>query len=334
MPTRLFSYALWFLGLALVLAFNLHYHDQAVVFRGIAETGELNISSESSAEIARIHVVPGQSVRPGDTLVELRRAELDLRLEQIRRESQHVQGQTSASASDIDRRVGEIRAALDTRRNQIRLEIRQLQDLRRRSRELAEKLQLPEGPVDSSQGVTVQIRALERELALAESSGTSQIRLLQGSRGIQNVSGQAQALSLSQEARLLEAEKSKLAILATETAVVGTVNFHAGEKVGALVPILTLMARTPTLVRGYLQENVPCPVMAGDTVAIHSSLGARTVPGQVVGLGTRIVELPLRLRKIPTIAIWGREVTVRIPARNEFLLGELVSVEPTRGAAR
>lgn len=333
MPPRLLSYGLWLLGVALVLAFNLHYHDQTAVFRGIAETGELNIASESSAEIVQIHVVPGQAVRPGDTLVRLRRPELDLRMEQIRRESQHVQGQTSASASDADRRVGEIRAALDTRRNQIRLEIRQLQDLRKRARELAEKLQLPDGTTDSSQGVTVQIRALERELALAESSSNSQIRLLQGSRGMQNTSGQAQSLSLSQEARLLEAEKSKLVILATQAAVVGSVNFHDGEKVGALAPILTLTARTPTLVRGYLQENVPSSVQPGDTVLIHSSLGAGSVPGNVVGLGTRIVELPLRLRKIPTIAVWGREVTIRIPPENGFLLGELVSVEPVPGDA-
>jgi len=329
MRTRLLAFAFWLAAVGLILFLNFRFQGQTEVFRGIAETSEITVTTESAAEIAQVFVTQGQTVQAGDTLVRLKRPDLDLRLQQISRESQHVQGQTSASSSDIDRRVGEVRAALSTRSNQIRLEIRQLQDLRKRSQELAERLQVRPAPTsDSSQAVTLQIKALERELALAESSAQSQIALLQGSRGIQHSSGQAQASSLSEESRLISTEKARLVILATQTAVVGAINFHAGEKVNPFNPILTLMAPTPTLVRGYLQENVVSALRSGDSVKVVSTLEGSTVGGQVVGLGTRIVELPLRLRRIPTIAVWGREVTIRIAPQNRLLLGELVTIEP------
>lgn len=336
MRTRLLSFAFWLAAVGLIVFLNFHFQGQTGVFRGIAETSEITVTTESAAEITQIFVTQGQTVHAGDTLVRLKRPDLDLRLQQINRESQHVQGQTSASSSDIDRRVGEVRAALNTRSNQIRLEIRQLQDLRKRSQELAERLQVRTAPAsDSSQAVTLQIKALERELALAENSAQSQVALLQGSRGMQHSSGQAQASSLSEESRLISSEKSRLVILATQTGVIGTINYHAGEKVNPFNPILTLMAPTPTLVRGYLQENATSPLHAGDTVKVVSSLEGSTIDGQVVGLGTRIIELPLRLRRISTIAVWGREVTIRIAPQNRLLLGELVSIEPRiKGASR
>jgi hypothetical protein len=49
-------------------------------------------------------------------------------------------------------------------------------------------------------------------------------------------------------------------------------------------------------------------------------------PGEIVGVGARIVEYPERLRKRPDILIWGREIIVRLPPENRFLLGEKVRI--------
>ncbi len=51
-----------------------------------------------------------------------------------------------------------------------------------------------------------------------------------------------------------------------------------------------------------------------------------TADGTVVGMGTRIVEYPVRLRKNPDLQIWGREVVIRIPETNRFILGEKVMI--------
>jgi len=52
--------------------------------------------------------------------------------------------------------------------------------------------------------------------------------------------------------------------------------------------------------------------------------------GEVVGVGARIVEYPLRLRKRPDIQMWGREVQILIPPENQFLLGEKLIITPVR----
>jgi HlyD family secretion protein len=330
------SFGIWTLGLALVVAFNLRYEGQSDSFRGVADTLETVITTESVSEIARIHVASGQTVRKGDTLVRLSRIDLDQRQEQINRERQHVQGQTQASATDLDRRVNEIRASLETRRSQIRLEVRQLRELSERSQDLARRLQVSGvgAPSDTS-AAQIRIKGLEHELAVAESSAKSQISLLQGSRGTQNTGGLAQNSSFSAEAKLLDQERSRLVLLAPQDGVIGSVFFREHDKVNAFAPIVSMMARYPTLVHGYLQENIAASLAAGDCVTVASTIhSGHLTRGLVVGLGTRIIEMPIRLRKVPTLPVWGREVTIRIPAENRFLLGELVSIrsmKPTGG---
>jgi len=49
----------------------------------------------------------------------------------------------------------------------------------------------------------------------------------------------------------------------------------------------------------------------------------------VLGLGSRIVELPARMWKAPGVPLWGREVIVRIDTTNPLLQGEMVSVQRT-----
>jgi hypothetical protein len=51
-----------------------------------------------------------------------------------------------------------------------------------------------------------------------------------------------------------------------------------------------------------------------------------TYSGSVVGLGSRIVEIPSRLRKIPELKIYGREVIIEITKENSFLQKEKVSI--------
>lgn len=330
MRARLLSFAFWLAAVGLVVFLNVRFQGQAEVFRGIADTLETVLTTESVSEIARIDATPGQTVRKGDTLVRLIRPDLDLRMQQIGREMQHVQGQTMASATDLDRRVNEIKAGLETRRSQIHLEVQQLQELNRRSQDLARRLQVAgSGVQGDTSAAQIQIRGLEQELAVAESSARSQIALLKGSRGTQNSSGQAQSTSFSAETRLLDQERSRLVLLAPQDGVIGSVYFREHDKVNAFAPILSMTAKAPTLIRGYLRENIATALHGGDSVTIVSmSIPDQEIKGVVVGLGTRIVEFPVRLRHIPTIPLWGREVLIRIGPDNRFLLGEQVAIRP------
>jgi len=50
------------------------------------------------------------------------------------------------------------------------------------------------------------------------------------------------------------------------------------------------------------------------------------VVGEVVGLSSRIVPFPTRMWKMPELPVYGREVTIKIPEENPFLLGEMVTI--------
>ena len=49
--------------------------------------------------------------------------------------------------------------------------------------------------------------------------------------------------------------------------------------------------------------------------------------GIVTGLGSRVVETPVRLRKIPEVSTYGREILVSIPPDNSFIQKEKVVIE-------
>jgi hypothetical protein len=49
--------------------------------------------------------------------------------------------------------------------------------------------------------------------------------------------------------------------------------------------------------------------------------------GVISGLGHRIIEIPERLRKIPELRTYGREVLIEIPNNNHFLQKEKVLLQ-------
>ena len=57
----------------------------------------------------------------------------------------------------------------------------------------------------------------------------------------------------------------------------------------------------------------------------------KAVKGEVVGLSSRIVPFPTRMWKMPELPVYGREVTIKIPEDNSFLLGEMVSIAEVHG---
>ncbi|MDO5577138.1 MAG: hypothetical protein Q4F84_08660, partial [Fibrobacter sp.] len=127
--------------------------------------------------------------------------------------------------------------------------------------------------------------------------------------------------------RLYTEQKEKLVITAKEDGVVGAVFCREGEMVSAFDSIATLHTKSPSFVQGYIHEQLHSSIGLGQKVLVRSMAKEKdVVQGEVIGIGTRIVEYPIRLRKVPEVLMWGREVTVRIPPNSGFLLGEKVAI--------
>jgi multidrug resistance efflux pump len=139
---------------------------------------------------------------------------------------------------------------------------------------------------------------------------------------------------LEEERSYLERQRNNLYVFAEIDGIVGSVNFKRGERAPAFSPIVTILPDSPTFVQGFIYESQQSSVKPGSHVKINSLTNAgASVQGRVISVGSRFVEIPVRLApsiKGDTSGVWGREVTVEIPKDSQIILGEKVQISPVR----
>ena len=293
------------------------YQGKAAMFRGIAESSETIISLPSPTEIVKIYVVPGQEVKPGDTIVVINRPDLTLRVAELTRELDALEGRSNLSSAEIDQKVAEVKANLESRRLTLLAEIRNLEAEYESNKAISAKLKSlsnSKSKADGNDAMAMRIKSLKNELAVATRSANEQIALLRGSNKLQKSSGKTEAANIRKELAELRKQQKELTQIAKENWVVGDVNVRDGEK----------------LIRGYINEQIYENTNLGEAVKVTSLTGkGKAVIGEVVGLSSRIVPFPTRMWKMPEIPVYGREVTIKIPEENKFLLGEMVTITET-----
>jgi multidrug resistance efflux pump len=320
-------------GVTAVLAgITMYFSSEPTKFYGIADTKETIINAYASVEIRKIPVVQGQTVTAGDTLVVLDRPELVLKINEISHMLSEYKArkiyQTTSSRSEVK----QIQAEQAERINEITAKIRELEAQYEMNRKLVAELRSLKKEesdlVDSTDNpILAQIKSLRSLLESAKNPSQIQIERINKQLTTADDPLAAQVQRLSDELSLLQKEQSKLVICAQMNGMIGTVKFKEGEKVSPFDTILTLHEAAPSYVKGYIHENVYSHVAVGDTVRVVSFSDDRQgFAGRVVGVGSRIVDYPERLRKRQDIPIWGREVVIKIPENNSFLLGEKVLI--------
>ena len=323
----------WILCVIFAIVLGFVYQGKVAMFRGIAEASETIISVPSATEIVKVHVVPGQELKVGDTIVVINRPDLTLRISEVTREIDALEGRSSLSSAEIDQKVADVKANLETRRLTLNAEIRNLETEYQKNKEISAKLKSLSSSNTASGGddaMAMRIKSLKNELALATRSANEQIALLRGSSKLQKASGKSEVENLKKELAELQKQQEDLVQIAKEDWVVGDVNVRDGEKVSSFAPIVTLTHKSPTLVRGYINEQVYRNMDVGETVKVTTLAGTgKAVVGEVVGLSSRIVPFPTRMWKMPELPMYGREVTIKIPEENPFLLGEMVTITET-----
>lgn len=322
-----------------LVALTAYYRSEPDTFYGIADARENVISSEGGVEIRRIPVVEGQMVRMGDTLLAAHNPELELRLSQISHELNELRTRKSAHATLTRTEILQLKAQQEERVSEIRAEIRELEAQYELNKQLVSELRSLDreksagsGDADDRNPILVKIKSLRRMLELAQDPSKVYENRLASALSSDGDPLSEQISRLEDEMRILEADRQRLLFTAQIDGVIGSVNFKVGDKVSAFTPILTLHAASPSFVRGYIHEDVYSQVGVREKVRVQGIQNhAKPVEGVVVGVGTRIVEYPERLRKRADILIWGREVIIQIPPGNRFLLGEKVRITLPKG---
>lgn len=309
---------------------TLYYRSEPDTFYGIADTKEIVISSGSPVEIRRVMVAQGQMVKQGDSLLQLHDPELDLRISQITHELNELRSRKNAHATLSISEVRQFQAQQEEKVSELRAEISELEAQYNLNKQLVSELRSLEKDKagtkigdEAGNPIKIKIESLKRMLALARDPSGAYANRLNDALSSSGDPMIEQVKRLEDELAMLLEEKKNLFISAQISGLIGSVNFKQGERASPFTPIVTLHAESPSFVRGYIHEDVYSQVALGQVVAVQSNLDRKhKIMGEVVGVGARIVEYPERLRKRAEILIWGREIIIRLPPQNRFLLGE------------
>ena len=326
-------YFLWILALGAVALMSLDGKEETTDFQGIADTREVIVNSENAVEIKKFHVIPGQEVKADDLLVELDQPELNMKINEISHELEEFKNRRVIDVEEHKSRIRQLKAESASVASEINYKIKQLKSRHDFNKNLTSGLKSIQ-PVNKSgktgaagSPIALEIESLKKERELALNRISIEMERFQAELEAPESPVTIRVQSLEKELKMLERRKENLLIFSLIDGVIGSIHFKPGEKASPFAPILTLYTKTPSYVRGYIHENLYNRISLGEKVSVVSTSGKNCcTEGEVVGIGSRIVEFPQRLRKRPEIQMWGREVQIKISEGNAFLLGERVMV--------
>ena len=320
--------------LAIVLAVFLYNYSQkqtesSELFFGFAENKETEMNLDYPVKVDKIMVKPGDYISAGTQLAELTQITLskDINDEQLR--INELTSEFTTKKNDIESEIAVLMSRKDQELKEIDAEIEKMKAERKFNESLSSGLQTLDikPSQESKQLFESELAALEDKKALINSNYSALINSknlrIEDEKGIYN----AAVRRHKSDVGFAEEKIKKLDLKSPSNALVGNVHIKEGEYIQSFKTMVTLYEPNPTLVAGFVHETMIVDVNVGDKFYIRSALNPNNqCTGVVTGMGSRIVEIPERLRKMPELKTYGREVLISIPPDNKFLQKEKVII--------
>ena len=307
-------------------------------FYGVAENQETQINLDYPVTVNRIFVSQGQFVPKGTLLMEVTRTELAFKMSDLTHNITELQARDRLDVAEIRGELGRLKAERAEKTGEIQAEIRLLESERTLNRSLFRDLQsLPatDTPTDTASPYAAKLQALRDEMRLATEPYDVEIARLEQTLKIAGVPAQTQISKLKKEIDLYRKEQERLQIFAPSDGLIGSLHCRVGENIPDFNVLISFYEQNPNTVVAYVHESMILQVRVGDSLHVVSSVHPEEhCMGRVSGLGHRVVEIPERLRKIPEIKAYGREILVEIPANNNFLQKEKVMLQRIEPGAK
>ncbi|HMQ60287.1 MAG TPA: hypothetical protein PKE06_06420 [Flavilitoribacter sp.] len=310
----------------------MEYQHAQVEFYGFAENKETDINLDYPVEIVRVLVVPGQFVQKGTPLAEVINARIQQGIEEDNLGIQVLAAKERIGQTEETGRIEALELEKSNRLAAIQQKIDQAKS------ELAYQTSLWEGlktiqPTGLSDfhPEKEKIRSLEMEYQQAMASYDQEIKSRKENARIQRGLYFQESARIQSGIRLKEERLQHFQITAPHDGLVGNIKCREGEFFDAFVSLISFYEANPTQVKAFVHENQIIHVDLGDTFQVGSIKDNELrYRGVVIGLGSRIVEIPERMRKIPEIKSYGREVTIELPPDNALLQKEKVRLSILR----
>ncbi len=321
---HLITIVLTVLGL---LAYNWQYSNETFVFFGFAENKETEIRLENPVIIDAVHVSAGSRVFKGDVLLQATRSSLELATSDLNHEVAKLQSQHKIWESNLKSNIRSLKAQKVARQSEIQTQIEQLESEISINESLIQGLESITTPKEKrvQSPNKIRIEGLKKEMRLVVKPLESEIKKLENELYTSKNPLKIQIEKLEHELGYVHQQEEKLVIYAPSNGVIGSIFCKVGEQLPSFATLITFYEENPTQVKSYVLESLLLNVNTGDSIIVQSGVQAQVnCIGQVIGMGSRIVEIPERLRKNPDFKTYGREVQIAIPSDNHFLQKEKV----------
>lgn len=321
-------YLLFFVVIALVWQLNTRYGKNTVMFYGFAETKETEINLDHPVEVNRLLVTPGQKVKKGTLLAEVTQSSFGLKLTDIDFSIEKLRTEEQIWKADLRSSISRMQAQKVAKESEINTQIRQLETEMEVNRSLLEGLKSIDAPTETMVNPTEnKIASLKEELELTVKPLEVQIARMESELNSSSHPKRVQIRKLQEDKKYYNAEKEKLSIFAPTDGLIGNIYVKEKENISSFNTLISFYEENPTMVKGYVHENLILEITVGDTLEVVSNQHPEhKCKGIVTGLGSRIVAIPERLRKTPEMKTYGREVLIKIPTENHFLQKEKVKL--------
>ena len=317
-------------GVILVISFSFKMNT-TVTFYGFAENKETQINMENPVEVTRIHVTTGQKVKKGAVLLDVSSSILPVKINDAVYSIEELKTRYDLWKLDLNGRIVEKENLLNEKTNEIQAQIDQQYAQLEKNKKLASNLKSIDlenaKKSDIKSPITLRIDALKEELKYSKTSITTQINNLKNERYAANNPMLSRIKILEKELSYYNVKKENETILAPSDGLIGNIHCKEDEKISSFSPLVTFYEESPTLVIGYIHEDLLLKVNLQDKVTVFSTSRPDIQnTGIIKTLGSRIVEIPPRIRKIKELKTYGREVIIEIPPDNPFLQKEKVTL--------
>jgi multidrug resistance efflux pump len=314
------------IGLVVLVPLAREIQQRATEFYGIAEDQDVDISLEYPALLRQLLIKEGEEVEAAQVLAILQRTELPFQRASLEQEKIRLQADRQSQILERKATERELQQEKELALFEIDNRILQLEAEQALKSKLATDLQsIPTPQAD---------KTLEPELVALRAERTEITKPYDVQ--LNTLSNDAQALLKSIDARLtgvdleleeLSRQQAELELKAPRSGVVGRIHFVPGEQVAARDPILNIYIEHPSQITTYIPEGQLTSIELGDSLRIRTlNADEYLLTAVVAGLGTKIRELPVRMRRDPTVQAWGRELRLQIPLNNTLMQGERVLV--------
>ncbi|MEL6671173.1 MAG: HlyD family efflux transporter periplasmic adaptor subunit [Bacteroidota bacterium] len=323
-----FYIALIISGICLFFAFRPDFYKE-LSFYGFAESRATEINYNYPVVVDKILVKPGQEVKAGQVLLHLSRRKSKETLEDQSFRIAELKAEEALWKQKLNNRLEEL--ALDQRTQLAEIEGKIVAT----QKELAYKKSLMED-LEAIQPVEAGYKPLEERLERYREEKAALDQLFAA-----KIKGVNKELSLGrnpyrQQINRFMAEKEfdesqkvqPIVVTAPIDGLVGNISCKEAEHISSYSTLMTFYEPHSGIIKGFVHEDLTLEVDIGQKFTI-SSLKDEEInyPGTVIGLGSRIVEIPSRLRKVETVKAYGREVLIEISKENTFLQKEKVSIK-------